>query len=410
MKKRVVSMLAICAMMLSVAVAGAQAEPVKLTMWTLFTGGEGSIMTDLISKFNAEHPDIVIEEQLIEWAQYYNKLLAGLISGESPDIGIMHLAVLPDYASRDALNPIGDLLEAGFADKFLPNIIAQAQYDGKLYAIPIDTHPMVLYYNKKVLKDAGIPEDKYIPKTWDDLLANSRVVKEKTGKWGLTLETGAMLGERWWIALYHQLGATFMDPASGKLVLDTEKAAKAYDMIATYYKDGLAINSGDYNECEALFINGDNAYHFNGVWAMSVYPTTEGLDFGVASLPAMDGSKPFTWGDSHSLVFPKKGDDAKLKAALTFGQWFSAHTMEWAKAGHLPVNGDVLKSEEFLGLPMRKDFIGVGENAVLAPSVKGWTQLRTEMWEIGQRVVAGELEPQAAADELNAKIEEISAQ
>ena len=90
MKKRVVSMLAICAMMLSLAVAGAQAEPVKITMWTLFSGGEGSIMIDLITKFNAEHPDIVIEEQLIEWAQYYNKLLAGLISGESPDIGIMH--------------------------------------------------------------------------------------------------------------------------------------------------------------------------------------------------------------------------------------------------------------------------------------------------------------------------------
>ena len=132
MKKRVVSIVAMCAMMLSLAVAGAQAEPVKLTMWTLFSGGEGSIMTDLITKFNAEHPDIVIEEQLIEWAQYYNKLLAGLISGESPDIGIMHLAVLPEYASRDVLNPIGDLLEAGFADKFLPNIIAQAQYDGKL--------------------------------------------------------------------------------------------------------------------------------------------------------------------------------------------------------------------------------------------------------------------------------------
>ena len=84
--------------------------------------------------------------------------------------------------------------------------------------------------------------------------------------------------------------------------------------------------------------------------------------------------------------------------------------MEWAKAGHLPVNSDVLKSEAFLSLPMRKDYIGVGENAVLAPSVKGWTQLRTEMWEIGQRVVAGELEPQAASDELKAKIEEVSAQ
>lgn len=381
-----------------------------VTFWTLFSGGEGSIMTDLVKKFNAEHPDIEVQEQIIEWGQYYNKLLTALLANEAPDIGIMHLAVLPDYASRDVLNPIQALIPSDFTAKFLPNILAQANYDGNLYAVPIDTHPMVMYYNKKALKEAGIPEDKVVPKTWDELLANAKILKEK-GKWGLTLETGPMLGERLWLAMYSQLGAQFQDPATGKLTLDVAKAAQAYEKIGEFYKAGVAISPADYGECESQFQSAGTGYHFNGVWAMSVYPTTEGLDFGVASLPAIAGSRPFTWGDSHSFIFPKKGDDARLKAAVTFAQWFSANTIEWAKAGHLPVNGDVMKSEAFLNLPLRKDYVGVGANAVLAPSTKGWTQMREEMWEIGQKVlISQELTPAQGAEALKAKIDELAAE
>ena len=130
MKRIVVACVVVFALIFALnAVSEAQ---VKITMWSLFSGGEGYIMTNLLQRFNQEHPDIEIEEQLIEWGQYYNKLLTGLLSGEAPDVGIMHLAVLPDYASRGVLSPIGDGVEAGFTDKFLPNIIEKAYYDGEL--------------------------------------------------------------------------------------------------------------------------------------------------------------------------------------------------------------------------------------------------------------------------------------
>ncbi len=48
----------------------------------------------------------------------------------------------------------------------------------------------------------------------------AKKVKEATGKWGFTAEntnTGAMIAERSWIALYSQFGAAFLDPATGKL-------------------------------------------------------------------------------------------------------------------------------------------------------------------------------------------------
>ena len=405
-KKIAVSMLILSLVLMLGASVEAQT---KITFWTLFSGGEGYIVTSLVEQFNKEHPDIIVEEQVIEWGQYYNKLMTGLLAGEAPNVGIMHLAVLPDYASRGVLNSIEGGVPEGFADRYLPNIFAQAQYDGSLYAIPLDTHPMVMYYNKSVLAEAGITAENMIPKTWDDLMANAKQVKEKTGKWGLTLETGPMFGERLWIATYSQFGAKFLDEASGKLVVDADKATQAYELMNSFVKAGVNPAPADYTECESLFINNESAYHLNGVWAMSVYPDTEGLEFGVTSLPALESSTPYTWGDSHSLVFPKGSDPEQLKAALTFGEWFSEKTMEWAKAGHLPVNKAVIESDDFLNLPMRADFVGVGTNAVLAPSVKGWTQIRQEMWEVGERLIGGDLDPQTAAKEIKTKIEDISA-
>ena len=410
MNKSVVLTLAIAMLLVPCLITGGAAEAqTKITFWTLFSGGEGYIVSSLVEQFNKEHPDIVVEEQVIEWGQYYNKLMTGLLAGEAPNVGIMHLAVLPDYASRGVLNPIEGGVPEGFADRYLPNIFAQAQYDGSLYAIPLDTHPMVMYYNKSVLKEAGIAEENMIPKSWDDLMANAEQVKDNTGKWGMTFETGPMFGERLWIATYSQFGAKFLDEATGKLVVDAEKAAQAYELMNSFVKAEVVPAPADYNECESLFINNESAYHLNGVWAMSVYPETEGLEFGVTSLPALEGSAPYTWGDSHSLVFPKGSDPEQLKAALTFGEWFSGKTMEWAKAGHLPVNKAVMESEDFLNLPMRADYVGVGANAVLAPSVKGWTQIRQEMWEVGERLIGGDLDPQTAAEEIKTKIEDISA-
>lgn len=390
------------------------APKVKLTMWTLFGGGEGYIMTNLIKQFNKENPDIEIEEQIVEWGQYYNKLLTAIAGGTPPDIAIMHLSVLPDYASRGALHKVE--ISKTFLEDYVEPIIKAAYWKGELYALPIDAHPIVLYYNKKVLKSAGLMDkagNVLIPKTWTELLTYAKRVKDKTKNLGLTLEVGPMLGERWWLALYTQLGGTFFDKKTGKINIDLTKAARVYETIKKFYDAGVASKSLTYDEGESLFQNSKSGYHINGVWAMAVYPTVKELEFGVTNLPSIStGIKPFTWADSHTIVFPKSPQSTpeKLKAGLSFATWFIQHTYEWAKAGHLPPLRSVQNSKEFVNLPYRKDYVHVAELVVYAPSVIGWTQLRQEMWEIGQKVVLGDLSPMDAAKLLRQKVQEIVTQ
>ena len=156
-------------------------------------------------------------------------------------------------------------------------------------------------------------------------------------------------------------------------------------------------------------MNDEAAFHLNGVWAMAVYPITEGLDFGVTVVPAVKGSKHYTWGDSHSLIFPRAGkvDTKKLEAAVTFAKWIVEHSYEWAKAGHLPVVKSVRESEEFLNLPMRNNYMEAAKLAVLAPSIRGWSEFRTEMWETCQSMFIGDITPEKAADLIIEKANDI---
>jgi multiple sugar transport system substrate-binding protein len=298
-----------------------------------------------------------------------------------------------------------------FRAQFLSNIVQKAYYQKHLYAIPIDIHPYVLYYNKAVLQEAGLSDTSgkvLLPKTWDELLAYAKTIKDKTGKWGLTIES-QYSGERWWMSLYRQSGGIFYDSNTSTLQIDAEEASEAYKIMKSFYTQKVTPFIPDYAECEQLFLEQQSGFHINGVWAMAVYPNTEGLDFGVTSLPAVEGRQAYTWGDSHAFVFPKTENAEKLNAALTFAQWFSEHSIEWAKAGHLPTNQEVLNSQAIMRLPMREDYIHIGKHVVLAPSVQGWDDMRRFMWDLAQKVNSNLITIEKAIEVLQKKVSEINA-
>ena len=57
------------------------------------------------------------------------------------------------------------------------------KFKGKTYAVPQVTDTLGLFYNKKMLKDAGVE----VPKTFDELKKAAKKIKSKTGKTGLYL-------------------------------------------------------------------------------------------------------------------------------------------------------------------------------------------------------------------------------
>src|SRR3712207_4413984 len=58
---------------------------VTLAYWNGFTGGDGPFMQGLVDQFQEEHPNITIESNTIQWADFYQRVPAAVNANEGPD-------------------------------------------------------------------------------------------------------------------------------------------------------------------------------------------------------------------------------------------------------------------------------------------------------------------------------------
>src|SRR5947209_12470908 len=120
----------------------ASSGPIRF--WNLFSGGDGLRMNEMESNFARRLPDITVNSVTLTWgAPYYTKLAMAAVGGQPPDVAIMHLSRMLGYAPAGLLMPLDEAQLAQYgitSDNYLPKIWDSAHYNGKLYALPLDTH------------------------------------------------------------------------------------------------------------------------------------------------------------------------------------------------------------------------------------------------------------------------------
>lgn len=71
---------------------------------------------------------------------------------------------------------------------------ANTSFDNALYGVPTGTDGRVLFYNKKLFRQAGLPED-WQPKSWADILEAGKALKKVPGIAPLQINAGTAMGE-----------------------------------------------------------------------------------------------------------------------------------------------------------------------------------------------------------------------
>lgn len=133
---------------------------IVLNFWNGFTGPDGKTMEAIVDKFQQDNPDVRVKMQIIPWGTYYDKVTLALAYGGAPDVFICHAARIPEFASFGKLRPLDDLYQTAqpplTQSQFAAAPWRATFYDGKHVALPLDVHPMGLYYNTKLFREAGI--------------------------------------------------------------------------------------------------------------------------------------------------------------------------------------------------------------------------------------------------------------
>lgn len=317
--------------------------------WTLFGGGDGKAMKQMVDEFNSTHDSIHIKRQRLPWDQYYNKLYTSLTGGNPPDLAVVHATRLAKYT--DVLEPLGEMAGSGIGDKYVNSIWKKMNVDGTRYALPLDTHPAGYWYNKDIFKQAGLDPEKP-PESPAEFKQACNTIVEKTDKLAFSPSPYGMteLLRDFFLRL-RQLDGRLLTENGGKAAFDSRKGVK----VAQY----LANVSGEWNWDKAAIGNnrgtkafraGDLAILQNGTWYYGVAEEQD-FDYGMFR-PFMQPGKTqnATWANSHTLAIPKnpKRSDEKNQAAFTAAKWLTQEGgLTWGTvAGHLPASQSALEADK----------------------------------------------------------------
>lgn len=343
-------------LILSMTVHGA---PIVLNYWNGFTGPDGKTMQKIVDEFNAANKDKVeVHMSVMQWGDFYQKIVTAAISGKAPEVCTMHLDRMPEFAAKGVLLPVDGIAKKyGFKSAdFVKSTWDGGVYQGKRYSLPLDTHPMVMYWNKKLFKEAGLDPEKP-PTDYVSFVKDCKAIEKDTDGDGKIDRWGTMLAIAWpnyhyWYSIFYQNGGVLFNPNNTKANFDSQAGVNAmqiiYDLI---YKDKVSPTNVQTDSEHAAFKRGELGITFNGIWMLNDYKTTPNLDFGCGMIPQFGSKKLAVWADSHQFCIPKQKnqDPKKVELAGQFIKYISEHSLEWGFGGQIPARLSVLNSTEYQG-------------------------------------------------------------
>jgi len=417
--------LSIKAALLAAVMFGTGAQAMETVVWWDFLGGgDGVRMKKLIEDFNAEHKDAIeIQATTLDWGvPFYSKVQTSAAVGEGPDMMTYHASRIPLAVSQESLTEITaeDMATMGLsADSFAPATWDAVQVDGKQYAVPFDTHPIVLYYNKDLLEKSGLIGADGLPTGLtglDNFNAALAKLKADGNEWSIAQVTadGNFAFRTVYSLLCQQDGQIGNDgdwfPGDS-----ADKLATSIGVIADWVKAGYNPPKTDYPSTVALFTSGKVPFMINGVWEV---PTMDDLNkqgklfnWGAIEIPALF-NHTCTYSDSHSFAIPNNVDKPatpeKHAAVLEVIKWMEARSLFWATAGHIPANKAVIESAEYKAMQPQATYAPLTANGVFDPK-SVLAGVASPLFDAAGNAITpamnGELDPADAAaqmrDELN---------
>jgi len=323
-----------------------------LNFWNGFTGADGPLLRELVERFSAEHDNIDVAMNVMDWGDYYSTVAQAKDTADGPDIGIMHIDQLAINAARSIiapLDPIVSTLDLA-PDDFVPAVWEAGIWQDQRYGIPLDVHPLGFYYNKDLMEQVGL--DPETPPTNNDEFMAALDAFKAEGIEGHWISPFLFTGGLEFQSLLPQFGGSMFDveDQTATATWGSDAGVEAVEWMLGLIDAGHSPTDVAQDAEHIAFQNGDNAFIINGIWMILGYGDTQGLNFGVAPMPQIGPEQQAVWASSHNFVVfnPREGlDENTQQAATVFINWISENSLAWAEAGQIPARTSVRESAEF---------------------------------------------------------------
>ena len=327
-------------------------------------------------EFQKEQPNIKIKIEQNGWDDYWGGIQTGMVAGNAPDVFTNHLAKYPEFAAKGQIADIQPLVERDNVptDIYIGDLVELWAREGKRYGLPKDWDTIAVFYNKKMLEDAGIDPKVMEDWTWnpqnggafEEVIAN--LTRDENGNNGLSPDfdktrvtqygfihqgQGGGYGQTQWSFLAVSNGFKFQDELWGaKFHYDDPKLAETLAWYAGLMEKGYAPPYPDVKSlgADAVFQAGKGAMTTTGSWMIKNHIENSNFEIGFGLLPVgPEGRKSMFNG---------------LADSIYIGTKYQEEAWEWVK---------------FMASPACQNI--VGEYAVVFPAIQSGVEKALEAHE-----------------------------
>jgi multiple sugar transport system permease protein len=292
---------------------------------------------EIVKGFEQENPGIQVEFETVPPGQK-EKVLTRIAAGNPPDVFLLDSVHLPAFfRNRVLVDLMPFVKEFGIdLDIYFPNVLQIAMLDSQLFAIPKDFNSLMMFYNKDLFDQSGIP---YLEPgwTWDEFVEISRQLTldlDEDGQidqYGTALELRFLFWQPWlWIS-----GGDILNPdgssASGYFNSKASRQAVSFlaDLNRKYHVTPAAQALKRQGMLTNLFFSGRVATMVTGHWAVTKfkkYIETGDLRIGAVHIPVPSGGIRQTVMYESGWCVPKgvRHLDLSVKLALFLGGEYAA--------------------------------------------------------------------------------------
>lgn len=352
-------------------------------------------LKQVIADFEQQY-DCTVELTDLSWNDGKTKLFAAFNSNTAPDVVELGSDWVAQFSSAGVLENLSD--DTINFDRFADFARAPALYQGDIYALPWVVDTRVMFYNKALLRRAGLPDTP--PATMSDLLnAAEQINRLGNGVYGF----GANGDDQH--RLYKKVlpffwsnGGQIFD-ASGRPAINSPQNVHALDMYLDLARAGMMETQ---RQLDNEFLKGNIGFWISGSWLLSkLQKGDSAVDYGVMMIPPFAGKSSSSFAGGEYLAVNAKAANPEL--AKDFAQFMTdgKNAIKFCKLVYdagFPADSEYIRDPYFQSIPYRSVFAEQLEHARMTPVHPQWLDIEKIIEDAVVEALLGRATAQEALD------------
>jgi len=379
--------------------------------------------------FSQKNPNVKVSVEVVPGSETdVAKLMTAVRSGAGPDIAVIDRFTVAQRAASGLLVDLTPLIAKEGKDlsqEYSEAPWQEVLYQKKVYALPTNTDARVLFYNKQLLKEAGVDLSEFDPAKGP---IDPQRFKEIAFKLNKTDSSGAYtrigfvpwLEQGWGYTWGYAFGGSFFDFANCKVTATDPGVVKGYQFVYDWAKalDPQKARTfvdtywqwpsvGTLPDSQMPFFTGKVAFVISGNWVFATMKdAAPNLDYGVTYIPAPNGQKT-SWSGGWSVAILQGGKNiGAAYQLLRFVAGEEGQTLLAKEASSLPTMKSLLQRKD-LYAPEYEFFLNLLPVSKSRPPIPVGALYWDKLKEALEAVMTNSQTPEAA---LKAVVEEVQPQ